>query len=155
VEPEAVQRAVRPSLDLFSAEPAPDANECRAELTRDSLSPRVRLGQAAILAPPPKTRAEIGPRAVALAAVAALGLGFIFRFPAAVMFVLPLGGVAVVVAARWRWGRHIAVAFFVSAFLAQATSIFVTPFTWSLRFIFFLALVGSFLLLIVWQTREL
>jgi hypothetical protein len=155
VEPEAVQLAVPPRADLFSAAPAPSAPDSRAGVTTGPLSPLVPLGQAPIPAPPPKARAEVTPKAVAYAVVAALSLGFLFRFPTPVMFVLPFGGMAVVVAAKWRWGRHIAVTLFLSAFLAQATSIFVTPFTWWLRFIFFLTLVGSLLLLVVWQTKEL
>ena len=44
---------------------------------------------------------------------------------------------------------------FASGFLAQTTSIFFTPFTWSMRFAFFVAMLGALVLLIVWQTRDL
>jgi uncharacterized membrane protein YeaQ/YmgE (transglycosylase-associated protein family) len=61
----------------------------------------------------------------------------------------------IVAAARWRRGAHVAATVFAAGFLTQATSIFVTPYTWWLRFAFFLTLIGAYVVLIVWQTREL
>lgn len=121
----------------------------------ESFSPLMKLGQAAPPARPSVVRPKLAPRNAACAVIAALILGIVFRFPLPAMLVLPFAGLAVVAATRWRWGAHAAPTLFLSAFLTQATSIFVTPFTWWMRFLFFLTLAGSCLLLLVWQTKEL
>jgi hypothetical protein len=85
----------------------------------------------------------------------ASGLGVLFRFPVTALFLLPFVGVALAVAWRWMIARTVSLVIFASGFMVQATSIFVTPFTWPLRFVFFLALIGGFVLMISWQTKEL
>ena len=59
------------------------------------------------------------------------------------------------IARRWRSGGLVASTVFAAGFLAQVTSIFVTPVTWWMRFTFFTVMLGALVLLIVWQTREL
>jgi hypothetical protein len=85
----------------------------------------------------------------------AFGLGAFFRFPATALFLLPFIGVALAVAWGWTIARTVSLVIFASGFMSQATSIFVIPFTWPLRFVFFLALVGAFVMMIGWQTKEL
>ena len=102
------------------------------------------------------SRLETSPAKATGAALTAVALGLVFRFPLPVLLILSVAGAAVVVAAaRWRRGAHVAATIFAAGFLAQATSIFITPFTWWLRFGFFGTLIGAYVLLIVWQTREL
>ena len=126
------------------------------EPPRKNLSELVPLGQAAKPRPSEPRSRRISPQRAACAALIAVALGLVFRFPVPVLILLALAGAAVVVAAaRWRRGAHVAATVFAAGFLTQATSIFVTPFTWWLRFAFFLALFGAYVVLIVWQTREL
>lgn len=93
-------------------------------------------------------------RAVA-GVVTAVALGAVFRFPFQVLLLLSFAGLGVVFARRWRSGGLVASTVFAAGFLAQVTSIFVTPVTWWMRFTFFAVMLGALVLLIVWQTREL
>jgi hypothetical protein len=128
----------------------------RARLQGESISPLIKLGQAATpRTPAAVARTKVTPTMSAIAMIVAVALGLVFRFPLPALVLLPFGGLAVVMARRWRWGAHVASTLFLSAFLAQATSIFITPFSWWMRFLFVLALAGSPLLLFVWQTKEL
>jgi uncharacterized membrane protein len=124
--------------------------------SRPGLSELLPFGQAAGLEHKEPPRRQISPAKATIAALTAVAFGLIFRFPLPVLLVLAVAGAAVVGAAsRWRRGAHVAATVFAAGFLAQATSIFVTPFTWWLRFGFFGTLIGAYVLLIVWQTREL
>lgn len=124
--------------------------------SRPGLSELLPFGQAAPLQHTAPPRHQISPAKATIAALTAVALGLSFRFPLPVLLVLSVAGAAVVAAAsRWRRGAHIAATIFAAGFLAQATSIFITPFTWWLRFGFFGTLIGAYVLLIVWQTREL
>jgi preprotein translocase subunit SecG len=100
-------------------------------------------------------RREVTPARGVAAVAAAVALGAIFRFPVQVLLVLAFAGLGVVIVRRWRWGGLAGSTAFAAGFLAQATSIFVTPFTWWMRFTFFAVMLGALVLLIVWQTREL
>ncbi len=123
---------------------------------RQVAAPLVRLGQSAEHElPEPPAHRTLTPARVAAAVLTALALGFLFRFPVVAMLLLPFAGLAVTVASRWRWGGTIAGTVFASAFLAQVTSVAVTPFTWWMRFVFFLALIGAYVAFIARQLRHL
>lgn len=100
-------------------------------------------------------RREVTLARAVVGVVTAVALGAVFRFPVQVLLVLSFVGLGVVIARRWRWGGLVGSTVFAAGFLAQATSIFVTPFTWWMRFTFFAVMLGALVLLIVWQTREL
>jgi hypothetical protein len=126
------------------------------EPRRPSLSELVPLGQAAEPKHVDLPRRRASPRKAAAAALAAVALGLVFKFSVPVLLTLAVAGAAVVYcAARWRRGGHVAATIFAAGFLAQLTSIFIGPFTWWLRFGFFGALVGAFVLLAVWQAKDL
>jgi hypothetical protein len=76
-------------------------------------------------------------------AIAVTSLGVLFRFPAALLFVLPFVGIGLFLATRSSHARPFAFTLFASGVAAQATSIFITPFTWPLRLGFFVALFGG------------
>jgi hypothetical protein len=141
-------------MDAFDQKPRAEAEPPLP--SRPGLSELLPFGQAPGLehvGPPPP---RISPALAAGAALTAVALGLVFRFPLPVLLILAVAGAAVVVAASsWRRGAHVAATIFAAGFLAQATSIFITPFTWWLRFGFFGTLIGAYVLLIVWQTREL
>jgi hypothetical protein len=138
------------ALDLFdrAADRIPESASRR-------LSPLVPLGQAVQREPAAPLRRTIRPPMVWAAAISSCLVAVLFRFPPVVLIAAPLVGVGVALAWRWRWGVSVAMTVAVSAFLAQATSIFVTPFTWPLRFGFFLVLVATLMLLLAWQPKEL
>jgi hypothetical protein len=83
------------------------------------------------------------------------GLGILFRFPTTLLFLMPFAGVALAVVTRSASARPFAFTLFTAAFAAQVTSIFITPFTWPLRFGFFVALFGGFGALTRTQLRDL
>ncbi|HEY5058172.1 MAG TPA: hypothetical protein VII51_04060 [Gaiellaceae bacterium] len=126
------------------------------EARRDHAAPIAPLGQAALpQRPPPTTRRQLNPAHVVAAVIAAVALGLVFHFPLAAMLLLPFAGLAAAVASHWRGGTPIALTLFLSGFLAEVTSIFVTPFTWWMRFGFFLTLIGAYVLFITRQARHL
>jgi len=104
---------------------------------------------------PAASSGEIGAFRLLASAGGALLLGWLFRFPPALLFALPFAGLAVGVVGRRRALRGPTIALLGAAFMAQATSIFVTPFTWPLRFVFFLSLIGGLGLMIRWQMKGL
>jgi hypothetical protein len=118
-------------------------------------APLVRLGQAPQAEPARPARREVTLARAVVGVVVAVALGAVFRFPVHVLLVLSVAGFGVVIARRWRWGGLAGSTAFAAGFLAQATSIFVTPFTWWMRFTFFAVMLGALVLLIVWQTRDL
>jgi hypothetical protein len=114
------------------------------------------FGQGADLERVQKRRRRLSPSRAVAGAVTAVLLGLLFRFPVPVLLVLAVAGAAVVFAAtRWTRGAEFAATIFAAGFLAQMTSIFISPFTWWLRFAFFGTLIGSYVLLFVWQTKDL
>jgi hypothetical protein len=118
-------------------------------------APLVRLGQAPPAEPARPVRREITVARAVAGVVTAVALGAVFRFPLQVLLLLSFAGLGVVFARRWRSGGLVASTVFAAGFLAQVTSIFVTPITWWMRFTFFAVMLGALVLLIVWQTREL
>jgi hypothetical protein len=118
-------------------------------------APLVPLGQAAQAEPVRPARREVTLARAVVGVVTAVARGAVFRFPVQVLLVLSFVGLGVVIARRWRLGGLVGSTVFAAGFLAQATSIFVTPFTWWMRFTFFTVMLGALVLLIVWQTREL
>jgi hypothetical protein len=118
-------------------------------------APLVPLEQAAQAEPVRPARREVTLARAVVGVVTAVALGAVFRFPLQVLLVLSFAGLGVVIARRWRLGGLVGSTVFAAGFLAQATSIFVTPFTWWMRFTFFTVMLGALVLLIVWQTREL
>ena len=104
---------------------------------------------------PAASTGEIGAFRLLASAGGTLLLGWLFRFPPASLFALPFAGLAVGVVGRRRALRGPTIALLGSAFMAQATSIFVTSFTWPLRFVFFLSLIGGLGLMIRWQMKGL
>lgn len=123
---------------------------------RDYAAPIVPLGQPALPehAAPPAHR-PLNPAHVVAAVIAAVVLGFLFHFPLGAMVLLPFAGLVAAVASHWRGGAPIALTVFASGFLAQVTSMFVTPFTRPMRFGFFLILIGAYILFIARQARHL
>jgi hypothetical protein len=126
------------------------------EPKRPGLSELLPFGQAAEPKFVQKPRRALSPARALAGAITAVLLGLLFRFALPVLFVLAVAGSAVVYAAtRWTRGAHVAATIFAAGFLAQMTSIFISPFTWWLRFAFFATLIGSYVLLFVWQTNDL
>jgi hypothetical protein len=82
-------------------------------------------------------------------------LGFLFRFPTTLLFLLPFVGVGLSLAMRSPHARPFAYVVFASGFAAQVTSIFITPFTWMMRFGFFFALLGALGAIIRSQLKQL
>jgi hypothetical protein len=123
---------------------------------RPGLSELMPFGQGADPERAQKRRRRLSPSRAVAGAVTAVLLGLLFRFPVPVLLVLAVAGAAVVFAAtRWTRGAEFAATIFAAGFLAQMTSIFISPFTWWLRFAFFGTLIGSYVLLFVWQTKDL
>jgi hypothetical protein len=89
-------------------------------------------------------RPSLGLQRLILYPVVVTGLGLLFKFPATALFLLPFIGIALAVVSRSAHARPIALVASSSAFATQATSIFITPFTWPARFAFFVALFGGF-----------
>jgi hypothetical protein len=115
---------------------------------RPGLSELLPFGQATPPRPLPPRRALSPARAIA-GAITAVLLGLLFRFPVPVLFVLAVSGAGVVVVAtRWPRAAPWVATLFAAGFLAQLTSIFITPYTWWLRFAFFAVLIGAYLKLI-------
>ena len=134
--------SIAPANDLFDAAASPATTEAPLILT-----PPVRVVPA---------RNPIRPARICLAAVSGIALAVLFRFPILALVAAPLAGVAVALCAgRWPRSGSAAATLATSAFLAQATSIFVTPFTWLLRFGFFGVLLGTLVSLLPSPTREL
>jgi hypothetical protein len=123
---------------------------------RPGLSELMPFGQAAEPKFTQKRRRRLSPSRAVAGAVTAVLLGLLFRFPVPVLLVLAVAGAGVVfVSTRWTRGAEFAATIFAAGFLAQMTSIFISPFTWWLRFAFFGTLIGSYVLLFVWQTKDL
>jgi hypothetical protein len=123
---------------------------------RPGLSELMPFGQGADPDRVQNRRRRLSPSRAVAGAVTAVLLGLLFRFPVPVLLVLAVAGAAVVFAAtRWTRGAEFAATIFAAGFLAQMTSIFISPFTWWLRFAFFGTLIGSYVLLFVWQTKDL
>jgi hypothetical protein len=123
---------------------------------RPGLSELMPFGQGADPERVQRRRRRLSPSRAVAGAVTAVLLGLLFRFPVPVLLVLAVAGAAVVFAAtRWTRGAEFAATIFAAGFLAQMTSIFISPFTWWLRFAFFGTLIGSYVLLFVWQTKDL
>jgi hypothetical protein len=123
---------------------------------RPGLSELMPFGQAAEPKFAQKRRRKLSPSRAVAGAVTAVLLGLLFRFPVPALLVLSVAGAAVVfVSARWTRGAEFAATIFAAGFLAQMTSIFITPFTWWLRFAFFATLIGSYVFLFFTQTKDL
>ena len=123
---------------------------------RPGLSELMPFGQGTDPKRVPKPRRKLSPARAVAGAVTAVLLGVLFRFPVPVLLVLSVAGAAVVFAAtRWTRGAEFAATIFAAGFLAQMTSIFITPFTWWLRFAFFATLIGSYVFLFFTQTKDL
>lgn len=114
----------------------------------------VSLGQAPPPPAEPKPRRRVSGARLAATALGSVLLCLVFRFPAVLVAAFGLGAVAVVLAGRVRRGTPISAVAYAAAFLAQATSIFVTPFAWPLRFAFFALLLGALTALAAWQLRD-
>ena len=114
---------------------------------------------ALILTPPVhpvRATRTVRPAKIWLAAFAGIGLAILFKFPFVALVATPLAGVSVVLLAeRWRRSGSVVITLSASAFLAQVTSIFVTPFTWALRFGFFAALLGTLVFFLPSPARDL
>ena len=133
---------VAPADDLFSQPPG-TAPPTPALI----LTPPVRLVRA---------RRTVRPAKIWSAAFAGIGLAVLFRFPFVALVAAPLAGVGVaLLAGRWPRSGSVATTLAASAFLAQATSIFVTPFTWPLRFGFFVTLLSVLVFFLPSPAREL
>jgi hypothetical protein len=112
-----------------------------------------------ILIPPVRlvsTRKAVRPAKIWLAAFSGLALAILFRFPFLALVAAPLAGVGVaLLAGCWPRSGSVVTTLAASAFLARATSIFVTPFTWPLRFGFFGILIGALVFFLPAPAREL
>ncbi|HJX48405.1 MAG TPA: hypothetical protein VJ375_11190 [Gaiellaceae bacterium] len=103
-----------------------------------------------------RARRTVRPAKIWSAAFAGIGLAVLFRFPFVALVAAPLAGVGMaLLAGRWLRSGSVATTLAASAFLAQATSIFVTPFTWPLRFGFFVTLLGVLVFFLPSPAREL
>jgi hypothetical protein len=123
---------------------------------RPGLSELMPFGQAAEPKFAQKRRRRLSPSRAVAGAVTAVLLGLLFRFPVPVLLVLAVAGAAVVfVSTRWTRGAEFAATIFAAGFFAQMTSIFISPFTWWLRFAFFATLIGSYVFLFFTQTKDL
>jgi hypothetical protein len=133
---------MKPAVDLFDH--ATSADQPAALLV---LIPPIRVVPS---------RDSIRPAKIWFAVTAGIALALIFRLPLVALVAAPLAGVAVALLA-WRWpqSRSVAATLVAAAFLAQVTSIFVSPFTWPLRFGFFAVLLGALVLFLPSPAREL
>jgi hypothetical protein len=91
---------------------------------------------------------------VGLYVVFSTAVGAVLRFPMPVFLLLPFAGVACAVASKSALIGACARVVFAAGVLAQATSIFVTPFSWWLRFTFFGVLIGAIVVASAWQIRD-
>jgi hypothetical protein len=136
------EEAVSPADDLFdhTPSPAPPAPPL-------ILSPPVRLVAA---------RKTVRPAKIGLAAFSGVALALLFRFPFLALVAATLAGAGVaLLSGRSPRSGSVATTLAASAFLAQATSIFVTPFTWPLRFGFFAILLGALLFFLPSPARDI
>jgi hypothetical protein len=134
-----------PAQDLFSMAPLP-ATSTRGHPRRGG----VRQVESRASAEPWKlSLGRACARAFALAVPAVL-----FRFPLWCVL-LAVGAAVAGELIAWRPVRRCYWAVVLSAGLAEITSIFVSPFTWPLRFGFFLVLLGAGVYLYGTQTNDL
>jgi hypothetical protein len=81
--------------------------------------------------------------------------GAVLQFP---LWLVPLFACAAVIgelAARWRRVSRLYWSAVLAAVCAQSSSLFVTPFTWPLRFVFFFTLIGAAVAFYGLQTDDL
>jgi hypothetical protein len=135
------EHSVRPAADLFSQAQGP------AQTPALTLTPPSH---------PVPAHGTVRPAKIGLAACTGLGLALLFRLPLVVLLAAPLAGIGVaVLAGRWPRSGSVVTTLAASAFLSQVTSIFVTPFTWPLRFGFFAVLIATLVLFLPSPAQEL
>lgn len=129
----------RPARDLFDEGPAPS-------LARPPVAPALRRAGSP---------SGLSLTRIASGLVLAGATGILLRFPGW----MTLGSLCAVVIgeafAEWPRISRVYWASLVAALCAQATSIFVTPFTWPMRFGFFFALLGAVVCFYGAQTKDL
>lgn len=96
---------------------------------------------------------NLGRAAVRAAALSAPAM--LLRFPLWIVFAAVGAAVVGELLSGWRAVSRAYWAVVVAAVLAEATSIFVSPFSWPLRFGFFLTLLGTAVCLYGTQTNDL
>jgi uncharacterized membrane protein YczE len=107
--------------------------------------------QTSALAPPLGTLlSRIAARGLIVGTVSAL-----FRFPLWMTMAMICAVVPAELFAQWRGLSRVYWTVVLAVVAAQATSLFVTPFTWPLRFIFFFVLVGAGVFFYGTQTNDL
>ena len=87
-------------------------------------------------------------------AVATAVVAVLFSFPPWALFGLPLAAVASQTLRSRRLLRRVAWVAVSSAFAAQMTDVFATPFDWTLRFVFFSVLFATAVLFWGWRMDE-
>jgi hypothetical protein len=107
-----------------------------------------------------QTSAPAPPLGTLLGRIAARGLilgvvGALLRFPFWITMAMVCAVVTASLFAQWRRVSRLYWAVLLAVVAAQATSLFVTPFTWPLRFIFFFVLVGAGVFFYGTQTNDL
>jgi hypothetical protein len=100
-----------------------------------------------------KRRSPVGRAAVG--AVFAVVASLVFRFGIGISLLLGAGAFVCLCSSRWPRVALRGAVVLCAAFLAEATSVFISPFTWWMRFGFFAALVGTLALLTESQLRDL
>jgi hypothetical protein len=86
--------------------------------------------------------------------VGCAAIGILLRVPMPLFWLLPFAGLGCAVATKSAPLGVSARVALASGVLAQATAIFVTPFSWWLRFAFFAVLIGAVAAMSAWQVRD-
>jgi hypothetical protein len=102
----------------------------------------------------PDLSSELSFTRVGLYVLGSAAVGFILRFPMPLFLLLPFAGLGCAVATKSAPLGVCARVALAAGVLAQATSIFVTPFSWWLRFAFFAVLIGAIVAMSAWQIRD-
>jgi hypothetical protein len=106
-------------------------------------------------APETETRREISFGRLGSGVACAGAAGIILRFPVWMLGGFLCAAVLGELVAGWRWVSRLYWAALASAISAQATSLFVSPFNWPLRFGFFFVLLFAIVLFYGSQTKDL
>jgi hypothetical protein len=131
----------------------------------DLFDPRLGTGAAepplgSATSPKRRQTSAVAPRLGTLPSrIAARGLilgtvSAVLRFPLWITMAMVCAAVTVELFAQWRRVSRVYWTVLLAVFAAQATSLFVTPFTWPLRFIFFFLLVGAGVFFYGTQTND-
>jgi hypothetical protein len=132
--------------DLFDSPPGAGA----VEPPPDSAASWKRQQASAFTPPLGTLLSRVAARGLIVGAVCAL-----LRFPLWMTMAMICAVVTAELLAQWQHICRVYWTVLLAVFASQATSLFVTPFTWPMRFIFFFVLVGAGVFFYGTQTNDL